>query len=185
LALTFGRAINGRVSPIGTGLLAAAILLMAMPLGFSVRQAAAEKASRTRAFHAEVQTAATLFNQHPDWPIIAEKVGWDAPELPLSAHIWLRVEGVRNPLFLRLHPEATASSRTAFEEEVWQLLQSASADGTHGLTPFDQFNAGAEQTGACYSLSWEGSFASPCPQAVLRVPETPMVWRDGALVSAE
>ena len=189
LALSFGAALGGRAARIGmfaASLTAAgAILGWARPIEFSVREAAAAKAASTAIFHNEVRTAAALFNQHPDWPIIAEKVGWDAPELPLSARVWLRVEGVGNPLFLRMHPEADADSRGAFEEELYQTLQRASAGGTHGLTPFDQFDPSAEQTRECYSLSWEGSFPSACPQAVLRVPERPMEWRDGALVAAE
>jgi hypothetical protein len=181
LALTFAQGRSQRWILAGSALGAVAVVLAATPLDFSVRDVAASKAASTHAFHTEVLTAAALFNQHPDWPIIAEHVGFDAPELPLSAHVWLRVEGVRNPLFLRLHPEAAAASRSPFEEELWQILQRASADGTHGLTPFDQLDQNAERNGACYSLAWEGRFPDGCAQAIFRVPETPQVWRDGAL----
>jgi hypothetical protein len=50
-------------------------------------------------------------------------VGVDAPELPLSAHIWLDMQGEGNPHFLRLHPEATAGQRSAFDQQIWQLLE--------------------------------------------------------------
>lgn len=185
LALTFTQALRSHWMLPASALVGVIVIALAFPLEFSVRHVAASKAASTRAFHAEVQAAAALFNQNPTWPIIAEHVGFDAPELPLSAHIWLRAEGVRNPLFLRLHPEADAASRAPFEEELWQILQRASADGTHGLTPYSQLNVVAEQHHACYSLSWEGRFPSPCAQAVFRVPETPQVWRDGALVPDE
>jgi hypothetical protein len=181
LALQFARSLDRTQQFMMSALVGAAVLLMAMPLVFPVRHAAAAKAESTRAFHAEVRAAADLFNQHPDWPIIAEKVGFSGPELPFSAHIWLRMEGVRNPLFLRLHPEAGADSRSPFDQQVWRILQRASAEGSHGFTPFDQFDPSAEQTGACYSLSWEGRFPSQCQQAVFRIPEMPQVWRDGAL----
>jgi hypothetical protein len=99
-------------------------------------------------------------------PIIAEKVGVDAPELPLSAHIWLDLQGVGNPHFLRLHPEATAGQRSAFDQQIWQLLEHE-ADGGHGFTPFAEFDPAADS----------------CPQAVFRVPETPQVWRGSALAA--
>jgi hypothetical protein len=74
---------------------------------------------------------------------------------------------VRNPLFLRLHPEATADQRSAFDQPIWQLLEHESADGGQGFTPFAEFDPAADS----------------CPQAVFRVPETPQVWRGSALAA--
>jgi hypothetical protein len=160
---------------------AAALLFVVKPFTFPVASAAEAKAESTRGFRDEIERAVALFTEHPDWPVIVRKVGWQGLERPYSLHYYLRPLGVRNPMFLRLYDEPNSQNRNAFQTRLWSKAVRTSEQGDYSFTPIAQLDEGYESRGECYSISWGGRFPDGCQQVLFNEARRPMVWRDGVL----
>jgi hypothetical protein len=165
-------------------LVAAALLFVVKPFTFPITAAAEAKAQSTRTFRDEIQRAVALFTQHPDWPVLVHKVGFDGMERPYSLHYYLRPLGVRNRMFLRLYDEPNAENRTAFQTRLWNKAVRTTERGDYSYTPIAEYDPSFEQRGECYSISWVGRFPDNCQQTLFRETGEPMIWRGNVLVRA-